>query len=83
MKWPSFWDSYESAVHNSPDLTEVEKFNYLRSLLDGAAYDAIAGLTFSSVNYKEAVQILQKRFGDEQLIINRHMEALLRVDPVT
>ena len=62
LKWPSFWDSYESAVHHSPDLTDIDKFNYLRSLLDGAAHDAIAGLTLTSANYQEAVQILQKRF---------------------
>lgn len=51
LNWSSFWDSYESAVHNSHELTEVDKFNYLRSLLHGAAYDAIAGLTLSAANY--------------------------------
>ena len=30
------------------DLSDVEKFNYLRSLLSGAAIDAIAGLALSS-----------------------------------
>ena len=55
LKWPTFWDSYESAVHNSSEL------NYLQSLLDGAAYKAIyiAGLTLSSVNYNEVDQILR------------------------
>ncbi len=42
-KWPEFWDLYESAVHNSPDLSDVDKFNYLRSLLERTAYEAIAG----------------------------------------
>lgn len=28
MKWPTFWDSYESAVHNNKDLSNVDKFNY-------------------------------------------------------
>ena len=27
MKWPTFWDSYESAVHNNKDLSDVDKFN--------------------------------------------------------
>lgn len=34
MRWPTFWDSYESAIHNNDGLTEVDKFNYLRSLLE-------------------------------------------------
>lgn len=82
MKWPSFWDSYESAIHKNKELTNVEKFNYLRSLVERTAYDAIAGLTLSSTNYQEAIEILQKRFGNKQLIISKHMEALLSVEAV-
>ena len=65
MKWPTFWDSYESAIHNNTDLSDVDKFNYLRSLLERSAYDAIAGLTLSPANYREAVEILKKRFGNK------------------
>ena len=36
-QWTSFWDSYDSAVHQIPSLNEVDKFNYLRSFLRGAA----------------------------------------------
>ena len=83
MKWTSFWDSYESAIHNNDELTDVDKFNYLRSLLERTAYDAIAGLTLSSANYREAIEILQKRFGNKQLIIAKHMETLLNVEAVS
>ena len=64
MKWATFWDSYESAVHKNDDLTDVDKFNYLRSLLERTAHEAISGLTLSSANYREAINILQKRFGN-------------------
>lgn len=76
-KWTTFWDSYESAVHSNGDLTNVEKFNYLRSLLERTPHDAITGLTLSSANYREAVEILHKRFGNKQMIISKHMELLL------
>ena len=33
-QWTSFWESFEAAVHNNPDLTPVEKFNYLASVLE-------------------------------------------------
>lgn len=80
MKWPTFWDSYESAVHNNKDLSDVDKFNYLRLL---SAYDAIAGLTLSAANYREAIEILKKRFGNKQMIIAKHMETLLNAEAVT
>ena len=83
MKWTSFWDSFKSAVHDNSALSEVDKFNYLRSLLERTAYDTIAGLTLSETHYREAIELLQKRFGDKQLIISKHMETLLHMEAVT
>ena len=48
MKWPIFWDSYESAIHNNDQLTEFNSL-LLRSLLECMALDAISGLTLSAV----------------------------------
>ena len=47
-KWPIFWDSYESAIHNNDQLTEFNSL-LLRSLLECMALDAISGLTLSAV----------------------------------
>ena len=81
-EWQSFWDSFSSAVHTNSSLTSVDKFNYLRSLLEGSAMQAITGLPLTEVNYNQAVQILTERFGNKQLIISAHMEALLKLKPV-
>ena len=51
MKWTPFWDSYESAVHNNRELSDVDKFNHLRSLLEHSASDAISGLALTAANY--------------------------------
>ena len=32
-RWLTFWDSYESAVHKNPELSDIDKFTYLKSLL--------------------------------------------------
>ena len=61
-KWATFWDSYNSTIHRNDDLTDVDKFNYLRSLLERMAYESISGLILSSANYREAIDILHKRF---------------------
>lgn len=82
-KWITFWDTFESAVHNNPALSDIDKFNYLTTLLESAAAEAIAGLTLTAANYSEAVATLGRRFGNKQAIINRHMDILLRLEPVT
>ena len=85
VKWTSFWDAYQSAVHGNPDLSQVDKFNYLRSLLDHTALDidAVAGLTLSEANYRHAIEILQRRFGNKQLIISKHMDTLMNMETIT
>ena len=56
--WHSFWDSYESAVHNNASLSDVNKFTYLKSLVLKSAKDAIEGLALTAANYEEAVEVL-------------------------
>ena len=52
--------------------------------MERTALDAISGLALSAANYKEAVEILQKRFGNKSLIISKHMEtSLLAAEYVT
>ena len=81
-QWFTFWDSFKAAVHNNSQLVGIDKFNYLKSLLSGAALETIQGLALTDANYKEAVAILQRRFGNRQQIIDKHMNQLLKVEPV-
>ena len=53
------------------------------SMLEHSAAGAIAGLSLTASNYDEDIAILKKRFGNKQVIINRHMEILLNQEPVT
>ena len=55
--------------------------NYLKGLLDGPAASTIAGLALSSASYSIAVKLLHAhaRFGNCQLVINSHMESLLKL----
>lgn len=68
-------------MHTNKALKNVDKFNYLRSLLEGAALSARLALT--EPNYTNAIDILKKIFGNKQLIISSHMEALLKLKPAT
>lgn len=80
--WVTFWDSYKVAIHSNGSLSDVEKFNYLRTLLQGPALKAIGGLTLSDANCQEAIDVLTKRFGNKQRIIDKHMEVLMGVEAV-
>ena len=79
LEWQTFWDSYESAVHQNPSLTNVQKFNYLKAQLQDEALESITGFALSNANYDEAVSVLIERFGQTDKIINAYMQALLEI----
>ena len=70
--WHSFWDSYESAVHNNASLSDVNKLTYLKSLVLKFVKDAIEGLVLTAANYEEVVAILKKHFGNQHPNILRN-----------
>ena len=49
-KWATFWDSFESSIHNNNSLSDIDKFNYLNAQLEGHASEAVAGLKLTYVN---------------------------------
>ena len=78
-QWQSFWDSFSSSVDTNESLSDVEKFNYLRNLCEQGAASTIAGLALTDANYKVAVDLLKKRFGNVDVVINSHMDRLLKL----
>ena len=82
-KWSTFWDAFDSSINGNPGLSDIDKFIYLKSLLEGTASEAVSGLKLTAANYAEAVSILRKRFGNKQQIISKHMGNLLDIDSIT
>jgi len=79
IQFQTFWESFTSAVHSNPDLSVIDKFNYLKGLVEGPAASAIQGLTLTEANYATALEILKDRFGKKQTIIAAHMEELVKL----
>ncbi|XP_068761955.1 uncharacterized protein [Montipora capricornis] len=82
IEWYPFGESFESAVHKNSNLSGVDKFNYLKSLLTGIAQSVVTGLALTSANYEKAVELLKRRFGNRQVVISSHMEALTKIPKV-
>ena len=61
----------------------VTSSSNLNSLLEGSTSESVAGLRLTAANYNEAVTILQRRFGDTDQIVSKHMVALLILEAVT
>ena len=49
--WQEFCDSFKSSIDESKNLSTIDKFNYLKNLLETNAYSIIAGLSLTAANY--------------------------------
>ena len=74
--WQEFWDTFESTVHSS-DLPDIEKMKYLRSFLKGDAHRLVSGYRLTNANYGAVIDALKQRFGDPEIAIFSHFDAML------
>jgi hypothetical protein len=49
-EWQEFWDGFSSSIDNNEQLSDVDKFAYLRGLLEEPAKSTIAGFSLTEAN---------------------------------
>uniref|UniRef100_A0A914HMN4 Gag protein n=1 Tax=Globodera rostochiensis TaxID=31243 RepID=A0A914HMN4_GLORO len=78
QKWPIFWKLFKSSVE-SLQIEDSKKHKYLLGCLPDKceARRAIALYPPSDANYPKVVNILKKRFGDEQSLVSKTFQAKL------
>lgn len=72
-KWYDFWDIFNAAIHSRSDLAEIEKLQYLKGQLKGAALKLIDGFRLTNTNYEMVIEMLQDAYGDRDAIIDAHI----------
>ena len=77
LDWLSFWDSFQAAIHLNPNLSGIQKFNYLKSQLQGDAARCIDGIPLSDQNYLHAVTLLQDHFRQTHKLVSAHMQTFI------
>lgn len=79
----SFFDSFKALIHDNPSLSDIERFHYLRSALQGEAAQVISCLETTSANYNAAWKLIQDRYHNKKLIIHNHVKALHEIPSLT
>ena len=82
-QWFTFWDNFVASIHNNEELSDVERFSYLKGLLTGPAAATVAGLALTESIYQNAVELLKTRFENKQVIVNCHMDRLMNIAPLS
>lgn len=82
-EWYPFHDTFHSLIHRDLSITDIQKFHYLKSSLKGEAAEVIQSLEISSENYNEAWQMLNRRYDNKRLIVQKHIKALFELQSIS
>ncbi|KRY25402.1 hypothetical protein T03_14465, partial [Trichinella britovi] len=77
LQFKSFWDQFESSIHQQEGLNDITKLLHLRSCLSGSALKAIEGVTICAENYPEVVQTLKTRFYRIPDVVESHVLSVM------
>ena len=71
------------SIHANPNLSGIQKFNYLKAQLQGEAARTITGLPLIESNYAHSIALLENHYARRHKIVNAHMKALLDIPSST
>jgi len=79
LQWQEFYESFSVAI-DQRDISDIEKFQYLKSTLTGSVANFLTGLPLTSKNYSSALNLLKDRYGSEKQVLRAHVRSLLSLD---
>ena len=70
-EWPTFIESFDTAVDCNGALSNIQKFQYLKGYLSGQVERCIDGFLLTNDNYTEALNLIKECCGNTQLTLTR------------
>lgn len=70
--WCVFRDAFESAIGNREEISNVDKFQYLKGLVQGEAARIIESISISELGYTDAWRALKLRYENKRQQIRCH-----------
>lgn len=74
--WLNFHDLFVSLVHSSTELSNIQKFYYLRSSLSASALQLIQSISISALNYPVAWNLLLDHFQNPARLKQTYVDAM-------
>lgn len=82
VEWMEFIALFRAHIHNKERLTNAQKFQYLKSKLDGEAAQLVKNYSLTDANYPIALASLTARYENQRLIAYAHLKALFGIPAV-
>jgi diphosphomevalonate decarboxylase len=81
--WVRFKDTFLSLVGDSVTIPNIQKFHYFLSAISGDVKRVIQHIPVSEQDFRVAWEILVERYENERLIINTHIDTIMKLPSLT
>ncbi|XP_075162264.1 uncharacterized protein LOC142234937 [Haematobia irritans] len=81
-EWMGFYNMFCELVHENPELSNIAKFQYLKSCLTDTAARLIQSLEVTADNYESALDMLKQRFDNKRLIFQAHLLNMFQLQSI-
>ena len=82
VDWSELCDGFQTAAHENEELSNMEKFSYLRHYLEEPPKKVISGFLLIEKNYATALKLLEQRYAKPTIIKRIYISERLNVPPV-
>uniref|UniRef100_T1IQY6 Uncharacterized protein n=1 Tax=Strigamia maritima TaxID=126957 RepID=T1IQY6_STRMM len=82
LQWPSFIDFFESSIDKNPNLSLVEKMQYLKAACSGPAARVIEWFPIEEKNYQIALDALKEHFGSPEMMDSALVKVIKGLSPL-
>ncbi|XP_071649486.1 uncharacterized protein [Temnothorax longispinosus] len=76
-KWLSFKNTFVTMIDSRQDITDLQKFLYLKDSLRDDALNKITIYNVSEENYKNAWKLLNDSYERKRILIAKHLDAII------
>ena len=81
LQWHEWFGQFKSAI-DSTTLSDDVKLTYLKTLVTGKAKTAIAEFAYCGTMYRDALQTLERKFGQPHAVVTAYLDKLSSVPPL-
>jgi hypothetical protein len=80
--WITFSDMFKTIVHCNEQLSDIQKYHYLKSALTGEAERLISNIQMTTSNYPIVWKLLVDGYENKRLIAGSHIKQLLELKQI-
>lgn len=76
--WQTFYDTFSSLIHNSKEISDIEKYYYLLTAVSGPALTLVKSMPITADNYQIVWSLLVKKYENKRVLATSYLDKIFQ-----